>query len=560
MSKTSVLFVEDEAPFRRFAGGYLEENGFSLRYAGTAIEALDSVANEGPPAVVLLDLNLPDLHGLEVLRRLRDGHRDVRVVVLTSYGDAANAVRALKAGATDYLTKPVQLGDLLEVVRKAAAAESAIGAPEAAELEVVRPGSRATPASPPATRPGKRLGPEERKLLGRGAAWLRVVERLHQIASRDFRVVLLLGESGTGKSVVARAFHEASPRRLGPFVEINCPSIPEALLESELFGYEKGAFTGAGARKRGQVELAEGGTLFLDEIGDLPQSLQPKLLRFLEERAFRRVGGLDDQQVDVTVVCATNRDLELAVEQGKFRRDLFYRLDVVSLALPALRERGEDVLVLAEEFLVRFASPGQAPPILSEGAQQALLAHSFPGNVRELRNLIQRAVAFSPPGEELSASDFDLGRGGRRGAPNTRSAKQLLQPIDLEATLNGIETHYVEMALARTASQREAATLLGMDRFALARRRNRIARDGGVQTAREVLAQIPSWARTQLGEHPGDLAPGGLDLVALREELERKVIRRALKATDDNRARAATLTGMSRTSLARRLDPEPPPR
>ena len=552
MTKTDVLFVEDEAPFRRFAGGYLEENGFALRYAGTAIEALDSVAAHGPPQIVLLDLNLPDLHGLEVLRRLRDAHSDVRVVVLTSYGDAANAVSALKAGATDYLTKPVQLNDLLQVVQRAAGATSPIGAPEAAAPDL----AGQTP-SPPPTRAHKALGAEKSKLKGESEAWRKVVQRLHQVASRDFRVVLLLGESGTGKSAIARAFHEASPRAKGSFVEINCPSIPEALLESELFGYEKGAFTGAGARKRGQVELAEGGTLFLDEIGDLPQSLQPKLLRFLEERAFRRVGGLDDQVVDVTVVCATNRDLALAVEQGKFRRDLFYRLDVVSLALPPLRQRGDDVLLLAQDFLVRFAAPGQAPPTLTEDARQALRAHSFPGNVRELRNLIQRAVAFTSPGDELTASDFDLGRSGGRSPTRGRGGpKQLLQPVDLEATLNAVETHYVELALTRSASQREAAALLGMDRFALARRRNRIARDGGIEAAREVLGQVPSWARAQLGDHPGDLEPGGLDLVALRDELERKVIRRALKATDDNRARAATLTAMSRTSLARRLDPQ----
>jgi DNA-binding NtrC family response regulator len=541
VSAGHVLFVEDEAPFRRFAGSYLEENGFSLHYAGSAIEAFDSVEEHGPPSVVLLDLNLPDLHGLEVLRQLRAKHKDVRVVVLTSYGDAANAVQALKAGATDYLTKPVQLGELLKVVRKAVQAPDPHGAPQA--VEDAQPKTDRLHAPPP-------VG--SRELWGQSRAWQAVLDRLRQVAERNFRVVLLLGESGTGKSAIARAFHDASPHRAGPFVEINCPSIPEALLESELFGYEKGAFTGAGARKQGQVEQAAGGTLFLDEIGDLPQAVQPKLLRFLEERTFRRVGGLEDQVVDTTVVCATNRDLERAVEGGGFRRDLFYRLEVVSLRLPSLRERGEDVLILAKRFLEAFARDDQ-PPQLSEDAQQALLSHPFQGNVRELRNLIQRAVAFSTPGELIVAGDLELGRGGSTRRP-TGPTPRLLQPVDLEETLDAIEAHYVELALSRSASQREAAQLLGMDRFALARRRNRIARAGGADKAREAIGRVPSWTRAQLGDHPGDLPPGGLNLITLRDELEQQVIRRALRATDDNRARAATLTGMSRTSFARRLD------
>ncbi len=541
MSAGHVLFVEDEAPFRHFAGSYLEENGLSLHYAGSATEAFASLEANGPPAVVLLDLNLPDLHGLEVLRLLRTKHEDVRVVVLTSYGDAANAVQALKAGATDYLTKPVQLGELLKVVRGAVKAEQAVGAPVAATASLPKT-DRVIPTS----------AASGSELWGQSRAWQDVLERLRQIAERDFRVVLLLGESGTGKSAIARAFHQASPQRGGPLVEINCPSIPEALLESELFGYEKGAFTGAGARKLGQVEQAAGGTLFLDEIGDLPQPVQPKLLRFLEERTFRRVGGLEDQVVDTTVVCATNRDLERAVEGGGFRRDLFYRLDVVSLGLPPLRERGEDVLILARRFLETFARDA-TPPKLSPDAEQALLSHPFQGNVRELRNLIQRAVAFSSPGELIVAGDLELGRGPARRPPSGANPR-LLQPVDLEVTLDAIEAHYVELALSRSASQREAAQLLGMDRFALARRRNRIARAGGAEKAREAISQVPSWTRAQLGDHPGDLPPGGLDLITLRDELEQQVIRRALRATDDNRARAATLTGMSRTSFARRLD------
>ena len=461
-----VLFVEDEAPFRRFAGGFLEESGFRLTYAGSGAEALD-VFDACRPDLVLLDLNLPDLHGLEVLRRMRRSRSDIRVIVLTSYVDAAHAVSALKAGATDYITKPVELDNLARSAQIALRAPSALGAADAAVAA-----QTGTDTMVMRRVQGMAVkGQSATDLVGEHPRWRQVVERLERVVESGLSTLLLLGESGTGKTALARRFHELSPCSQGPFVEINCPSIPEALLESELFGYERGAFTGATARKRGQIELADGGTLFLDEIGDLPQGLQPKLLRFLEQRTFRRVGGLENLRADVRLVCATNQDLRQAVETGTFRRDLFYRLDVVSIELPPLRERGSDVALLAESFVHSCAARlGRPAPQLTREALGVLAEHRFPGNIRELRNLIQRSVAFAKEGQPITPSDLDVGSGASI-RPRQVKDGDLLQPVALEALLNAIEAHYVDLALSRSASQREAGSLLGLDRFSLARRR-----------------------------------------------------------------------------------------
>ena len=540
----SILFVEDEAPFRRFAGSFLEENGFKVTYAGDAVEAL-SLFDQCNPHLVLLDLNLPDLHGLEVLRRLRTRRPHLPVVVLTAYGDAANAVSALKAGATDYLTKPVELDALVRAARAALNASSVIGAREAAKgsdrLAIVRDESHD-------------------QLVGEHPAWRRVLERLDRIVASDFLSLLLLGESGTGKTALARRFHERGPGRTGELVQVNCPSIPQALLESELFGHEPGAISGSRERKPGQVERAAGGTLFLDEIGELPPALQPKLLRLLEHGTFRRIGGMESIRADVRIVCSSSRDLRQAVESGALSQDLYYRLEVAAIPLPPLRDRGDDVLLLASDFLREFAAlagTSKAPPFSPE-VRRALADHPFPGNVRELRNVVQRSVAFLGPRlselTEIGLDDLDLGTPvGIQPAPGEGGAT-LLQPADLEAVINAIEAQYVERALARSASQREAGALLGLDRFALARRRTRVARSGGTQAARLTVSSAPLWLRQLLGEHPRDIPAEGVNLLELCVDLEMRAISRALRATAGNRARAATLLGMSRTSLSRRLE------
>ncbi len=545
-----ILFVEDEAPFRTFASTYLEEHGYRITHAGSASVALEAFAKERPD-LVILDLNLPDLHGVEVLRRFRSQSSEVRIVVLTSYGDAGNAVTALKAGATDYLTKPIELSQLLEGIREAlATAPRAVARPPA-------PVKPPEPTKPPTSRRAmSRLGTAV-ELLGEHPSWIKCLERLEAVIEGHVDTVLLLGESGTGKSVLARWFHVNGGRK-GPFVEVECPSIPEQLLESELFGHERGAFTGATTRKRGQVELAEKGVLFLDEIGELPLSLQPKLLRFLERRRYRRVGGERDQVSNVQLVCATNRELAEEVAEGSFRRDLYYRLDVVSIRLPPLRERGQDVLLIAENLAREFAARQDRPsPTFSECARQALLAHSFPGNIRELRNLVQRAVVFLQ-GDTIEARHLDLG-GARpssssvAGQPVAASDAGGLAPVRLEAIVKALESLYVLAAMATTSSQREAGALLGLDRFALARRRSRAERDGRAG-ADETLQSAPDWIQAFLPQRPSETLTEGLDLPQLLRDFEERVVIHVLDVSGSNRSRASAVLGMSRPSLNRRLE------
>ena len=542
MSGQRILFVEDEAPFRTFASRYLEQRGFQVSQAGTGAAALDHEVDELD--LVLLDLNLPDLHGLEILRRLLARRPGLRVVVVTSLGDAGSAVKALKAGASDYLTKPIELETLLEGVKEALAAERA---PAAAE-----PG-------PASASGGGGAGLSELGLEGAHRSWLEVIERVRRVSASQLPTLLLLGESGTGKSALARAAHALGPRRQGPFVELACPSIPEALLESELFGHEQGAFTGATRRRRGQAELADGGTLFLDEIGELPPALQAKLLRFLEERRFRPVGGEQEREVDLHVVCATNRDLAHDVATGSFRRDLYYRLEVAAIRLPALRERGQDVLLLTEAFLARFAAEmGREAPRLGEDAREALLAHPFPGNVRELRNLIQRSLAFHD-GEVLRAADLEL-RGVSAAlpdpaAPGPSRGGEELEPFEVEPYLRALEAHYLQLALFGSKSQTEAAKLLGIDRFALARRCARRGQLGGAEGAAEIRADAPTWAQRLVGELPSELPPEGIDLGDLLSSYELTLIRYVVQRLEGNRSQAAALLSMSRATLSRRLAP-----
>lgn len=550
MSQQHILFVEDEAPFRTFASTYLEEHGYRITHAGSASVAIEAFAKDRPD-LVILDLNLPDLHGVEVLRRFRSQSSEVRIVVLTSYGDAGNAVTALKAGATDYLTKPIELNQLLEGVREALATS-----PRAVErLPAAAPAP--LPPKPPTSRRAMSRQGVSVELLGEHPSWVQCLERLEAVIEGQVDTVLLLGESGTGKSVLARWFH-LNGNRKGHFVEVECPSIPEQLLESELFGHERGAFTGATTRKRGQVELAEKGVLFLDEIGELPLSLQPKLLRFLERRRYRRVGGERDRVSNVQLVCATNRELAEEVAEGSFRRDLYYRLDVVSIRLPPLRERGEDVVLIAESLAREFATrQGRPAPTLSQGAREALLAHTFPGNIRELRNLIQRAVVFLQ-GDVIEARHLDLegGPGGPAAAAQGQASSSEaggLAPVRLEAIVKALESLYVLAAMATTSSQREAGALLGLDRFALARRRSRAERDGR-EGAEETLRGAPEWLQGFLPEQPGETLPSGLDLPQLLRDFEERVVVHVLEVCGSNRSRASAVLGMSRPSLNRRLE------
>ena len=378
----TILVVENEDNMRRVLTALLRRNGYKTLEAGDGEAALELLSSERVDAV-LSDLKMPRMNGLELVQHMRTRFRPIPVILLTAYGTIGSAVEALKQGAFDYLTKPFDPDEIRQVLAKAVRTRLL----EESETIV---NSEADPVQ---------------LLVGESAALAGVKRMLARVAPTP-ATALITGESGTGKELVARGLHLLSPRREQAFIKINCAAIPEALLESELFGYEKGAFTGAAARKPGRFELADGGTLFLDEIGEMPLAAQPKLLRAIQEGCFYRVGGTRTITVDVRLVVATNRDLTREVKEGRFREDLYYRLNVVPIQLPPLRERREDIPVLARSFVERFARHLKRPvKDIEPDAIEALVAHAWPGNIRELENVIERCVLFS---EQPTISRQDL--------------------------------------------------------------------------------------------------------------------------------------------------------
>jgi DNA-binding NtrC family response regulator len=377
-----VLVVDDEPNMRRVLCALLERDGYCALEAAHGGAALELLQQRRVDAV-LSDLRMPQVNGLELLAEVVRRWPDVPVVLLTAHGTVGSAVEALKRGAFDFLTKPFEPDAVRQVIGKA--------------VQTRQLSARDTSV-------GESEDPE--RLLGGDQPALAEIRRVIERVAPTPATVLITGESGTGKEVVARSLHLRSERRAQPFVKINCAAIPEGLVESELFGYERGAFTGAGARKPGRFELADGGTLFLDEIGELPLASQPKLLRALQEGRFYRVGGTQTVEVDVRLVAATNRDLRAEVRAGRFREDLFYRLHVVPIALPPLRERCADIPALAQLFLERANRRlGRRAARLSSAAVQALQAHPWPGNLRELENAIERALLLSD-GEVVELRDL----------------------------------------------------------------------------------------------------------------------------------------------------------
>jgi DNA-binding NtrC family response regulator len=372
MAKQNVLIVDDESGSRRGLAELVASWGYTAETAADGAEALEKVANFRPQ-VVIADLVMPRMDGMELLRALSESLGYLSFVMLTAKGTIASAVEAMKQGAFDYLTKPVDTGQLKAVLERATGRPAVLEEVERYKSEVESTG---------------RFG----KMVGKSAPMCRLYQQLIQ-AGPSSASVLLVGESGTGKELVARMLHELSPRNKAPFVAINCSAIPESLLESEIFGHEKGAFTGAEGRREGCFELANTGTLFLDEVVEMAPATQVKLLRVLEERAFRRLGGHGEIQVDVRVLAATNRNPESALKEGKLREDLYYRLNVFRLFLPPLRERLDDVPLLVEHFIREFSEANGKPLLGAEPrAMQALATYHWPGNVRELRNVIERAV------------------------------------------------------------------------------------------------------------------------------------------------------------------------
>jgi DNA-binding NtrC family response regulator len=436
-----VLVVDDESLVRLSLAERLAADGCEVIEAGTVAEALEA-AEAQDVDLALLDVRLPDGDGLSVLRRLREIDPDVIVVMLTAQHDAAFIVETMKAGAFDYVTKPFDLDDVALRVSRALEATRLRRELRALRTSMARPFGLAS-------------------IIGDSPPMREIKQLVRKIAGSPGSTVLITGESGTGKDLIAKVIHYVGRRADRPFLNITCSALPEALLESELFGHEKGAFTDARQQKRGLLEQADEGTVFLDEIGEMSLLLQSKLLRFLEERAFRRVGGSGDISVDVRVIAATNQNLEDLVRKGRFREDLYYRLNVLPIQAPPLRARPEDVPLLAQGFVETFSREFKRRVAgLSAAAEAALEAYPWPGNVRELRNVVERAVLLSE-GDVLQPSDFD----NLRGAPAPAGSDEEFQLPAQGINLDELERRLVIQALERTdGNQTRAAALLGLHR------------------------------------------------------------------------------------------------
>ncbi len=382
--KYNVLIVDDEESLRTILEGELSESGeFAVDTAVDGGQAINQVQAKVYD-VVLLDIRMPRVSGIEVLKFVQEYSPTTQVIILTNYADVKTAIQTIKMGAYDFLAKPYDIDELFNTISRAI---------ERRQLLIENRLIRRVTASP--------------ELVGQSASFLRMIENATRFADSD-SFVLIQGASGTGKELIANLIHRRSSRNNRPFVPVNCASIPDTLLESELFGHEKGAFTNAYATKQGLVEEANGGTLFLDEVGDISPTIQPKLLRFLETGEFRRVGGTNLLRVDVRVISATNKDLREEVKAGRFREDLLYRLNVVTLNVPALRDRKEDIPILAEYFLRRTAK-SKSPKTLSPTSMSLLMEHDWPGNVRELEHVLEGAVLLST-GEVIQEDDLSIFR------------------------------------------------------------------------------------------------------------------------------------------------------
>ena len=454
-----VLIVEDKDSLRAMLRRTLEGAGYAVEEAGD-VYAARRLMQAQRFLGVLTDLRLPAGSGFDVLQAAREADAHTPVIVMTAYGTIEEAVRAMKEGAADFLTKPVDTDHLLLLLERALDRRRLL-----TDYVLLKEDWQ------------RRFGLP--KVTGEDPAFKETLLAVQRAAQGD-ATVLLLGESGTGKELLARSLHALSPRAKGPFVAINCAAIPEALLENELFGHEKGAFTGAAARKPGRAELAHRGTLFLDEIGELPLALQAKILRLVQEKQFERVGGLQTLNVDVRVVAATNRDLRDAVERKQFREDLFFRLSVFEVTIPPLRRRRGDVLLLAEEILGRLGREmGRTGLRLSEAARRALLDHAWPGNVRELQNALERALILCD-GTEIGPEHLRL-QAPPPGGPSLGDVVDLSGPLPevVRRVSERAEAEAIRAALVHCAGRRaDAAARLGLSVAALGRRLKALGIDG----------------------------------------------------------------------------------
>lgn len=436
-SNTRVLVVDDEPDIRELLDLTLARMGLACDCAGSVVEAR-RLLDEGGYQLCLTDMRLPDGEGIELVRHIGEHCQDLPVAVITAHGSMENAVSALKAGAFDYLAKPVSLDQLRALVKSA--------------IDLPRRPSLAAGSDDDSSSGNGLLGNSPAIQQARG-----MIERV----ARSQAPVYIFGESGSGKELAASLIHRLGARREKPFIAVNCGAIPETLMESEFFGHRKGAFTGAESDREGFFKAADGGTLFLDEVADLPLAMQVKLLRAIQEKRVRKVGATSEEPVDVRIICATHQDLKALVEQGKFRQDLYYRLNVIGLRMPALRECREDIPQLAEYILARLAAAaGVTPPHLTPAALRALCDHTFPGNVRELENTLERALALLN-GERIDVADLQL-------TPEAHDESGVIDPpaagrASLQDHLDQVERQMIFDALQKTRYNRTAAAkLLGI--------------------------------------------------------------------------------------------------
>lgn len=434
MNTAKILIVDDELIMRESLAGWLERDGHRVDKAASGEEGLDMLEKTRYD-ILLLDIKMEGMSGLEVLKQVAENDPDVAVVMITAYGSVSTAIEAMKNGATDYLMKPFDPGELGVLIEK-----------------ILEQQARA--------RETLFLKEEYKKqtrfenMIGQSRAMQEVFSLIEDVATTD-STVLITGETGTGKGLAAKAIHTKSPRSGGPFVAVNCGAFPETLLETELFGHQKGAFTDAKTTKKGRLELAQGGTLFLDEIGEISMRMQIDLLRVLEDRLFYRVGGTQPIEADFRVIAATNKDLSRAIRERTFREDLFYRLNVISLAMPPLRERKEDIPLLAEHFLKRFAMESNKQiDKISREAMDELMLYEWPGNVRELENAIERAVVVGK-GRKVMAGDLPI------FSPEHRT---LSRDLSLQAAE---KAHILKILQGNAWNVKKSAEILGIDRSTL---------------------------------------------------------------------------------------------
>jgi two-component system response regulator PilR (NtrC family) len=438
-----ILVVDDEAAMRDLLRIVLEKEGHEVSCANDGVAGL-ALATSLAPDLVISDIKMPGLDGVGMLAGLRQQGYATPVIMITAYADSESAIQAMKQGAYDYLTKPFKMDEIKLVIRRA--------------LEEASRRSQAEPSAP-----SKVEEPALRGIIGRSHRMVELYKLISRVALVDSSV-LITGESGTGKELVARTIHYNSLRSNKPFVAINCGAIPEELLESELFGHVKGSFTGAIAHKTGLVEVANGGTVFLDEVAEMSPALQVKLLRFLQDHKFRRVGGTDDIEVDIRTIAATNKDLSQLIKAGTFREDLYYRLNVISIEMPPLRDRREDIPLLAVNFLSLFAArAGRNVMRLAPEAMDVLMGYAWPGNVRELENTMERAVALAVTDE---VTPENLPPNLMQPASQTRPQTWEVPPegLDLEQVIADIEQTLLKDALTKADGvQTRAAQLLGIN-------------------------------------------------------------------------------------------------